>query len=128
MSAQRDADAAGGPERPAPDPHGLLADTPFDSMREAERRADRTVNPRRHPRCPADGCGSINIRHKPGATAGDCAHKRDEDFRCASCGHHFNTPRPSKREAELAKLRRERQVNSEPLPDDTEQDTLEGWQ
>jgi hypothetical protein len=96
-------------------------------MREAERRAERTVNPRRHPRCPAADCGSINIRHKPGATAGDCAHKRAEDFRCAACGHHFDSPRPSKREEELDRLGRERQVDPEPIPDETAQASLEGF-
>jgi len=59
MSAQRDAAADTGPERPAPDPHGLLDGTPFDSMREAERRAERTTNPRCALKCPA--CDSINI-------------------------------------------------------------------
>ena len=128
MSAQRDAADGTAPHPPAEDPHGLLADTPFDSMREAERQADRTVNPRRQPRCPAADCGSINIRHKPGSTASDCEHKRAEDFRCASCGHHFDTPRPSRRQEELDRLGRERQVDPEPIPDETAQAPLEGWE
>jgi len=90
MSAQRDADAAGGPERPAPDPHGLLDGTPFDSMREAQRRATRAADAGPEPECPR--CGSINLRVKQGGTASDCEHKRAEPYRCAACGAHFWTP------------------------------------
>jgi hypothetical protein len=90
MSAQRDADAAGGPEPPAPDPHGLLADTPFDSMREAQRRATRAADAGPEPECPR--CGSINLRVKQGGTASDCEHKRAEPYRCARCGCHFEEP------------------------------------
>jgi len=89
MSAQRDT-ADTGPERPAPDPHGLLADTPFDSMREAQRRATRAADDSPEPECPE--CSSINLRKKQGGTASDCAHKREEPYRCARCGHHFETP------------------------------------
>jgi len=89
MSAQRDAPDGGGPHPPAEDPHGLLEDTPFDSMREAQRRARRAhVAP--EPECPE--CSSINLRKKQGGTASDCEHKRDEPYRCAACGEHFWEP------------------------------------
>ena len=89
MSAQRDAADGTAPHPPAEDPHGLLADTPFDSMREAQRRARRTqVAP--EPECPE--CGSVNLRVKQGGTASDCEHKREEPYRCARCGHHFEEP------------------------------------
>jgi len=90
MSAQRDAAADTGPERPAPDPHGLLDGTPFESMREARREATRADDAGPEPECPR--CGSINLRVKQGGTASDCEHKRDGAYRCARCGEHFETP------------------------------------
>jgi hypothetical protein len=90
MSAQRDAADGTRPEPPAPDPHGLLADTPFDSMREARREATRADRDGPEPECPA--CGSINLRVKQGGTASDCEHKREEPYRCAACGCHFDEP------------------------------------
>jgi DNA-directed RNA polymerase subunit RPC12/RpoP len=87
------------PETPAtgaaPDPHGLLADTPFNSMREAQREADRAGEVQSQPRCPAAGCASTNISVKPGATSADPDHKRPEAYRCAACGNHFDEPAPS---------------------------------
>jgi len=87
------------PEAPttgaAPDPHGLLADTPFASMREAQREADRAGEVQSQPRCPADGCASTNLRVKPGATSADPDHKVATRYRCVACGEHFDEPAPS---------------------------------
>jgi hypothetical protein len=49
------------------------------------------------PRCPADGCGSIKIQHKPGMVRQ--SNQRDGDFTCNECGSHFDTPRESVNEA-----------------------------
>jgi DNA-directed RNA polymerase subunit RPC12/RpoP len=79
-----------------PDPHGIVPGPetfPFESVAAAEARADPAGDVREQPRCPA--CVSTNISVKPGATSADPDHKRSEDYRCAGCGHHFDSPAPS---------------------------------
>jgi DNA-directed RNA polymerase subunit RPC12/RpoP len=79
----------------APDPHGLLADTEYNSMREAQRNATRSGEVQAQPRCPAEGCASTNLSRKAGATAADPDHKVDTAYRCVACGCHFDSPAPS---------------------------------
>ena len=108
----------------APDPHGLLEDTPFNSIREAEAEAFGSTNPREHKRCPVAACGSTNLRYKPGGTAADCEHKRDGDYQCKDCGEHFDDPRQSARERALEIFEVGRQVDAEPLPDPKETEAV----
>jgi DNA-directed RNA polymerase subunit RPC12/RpoP len=77
----------------APDPHGLLVDTEYDSMREAQRNAKRAGEVQAQPRCP--DCASTNLSKKAGATARDPDHKVDTAYRCVACGAHFDDPAPS---------------------------------
>lgn len=85
------------PETPttdaAPDPHGILTDTPFDSIREAEREADSATDARAQPRC--NQCASTNVSVKPGATSDDPDHKIDAQYRCVACGEHQDELAPS---------------------------------
>jgi DNA-directed RNA polymerase subunit RPC12/RpoP len=78
---------------PAPDPHDLLSDTPFESMREAQRDAKRAGDIQEQPRCP--DCASTNLAAKPGATSADPDHKVDTAYRCSGCGAHVDEPAPS---------------------------------
>lgn len=79
----------------APDPHGLLVDSEYDSMREAQRNATRAGEVQAQPRCPAEGCASTNLSKKAGATARDPEHKVETAYRCVACGCHFDEPAPS---------------------------------
>lgn len=79
-------------------PEGFLSRYGTTSVLEALRLAeadDTRTDDDQFPRCPE--CLSTRIRRKPGAR--EIPHKRDEDYKCAGCGEHFNTPAPSREEA-----------------------------
>jgi ribosomal protein L37AE/L43A len=86
------------PDRPERrDPYGIVPDgfyQLYDSIEEARREVESTFGDRNRDayRCPE--CGSPNIVHKPGATAGEPDHKRAGDWKCQSqpCRAHFDTP------------------------------------
>jgi len=88
------------------DPHDIIPEAfreryrDCESARAALRRAEQapsTTDTDTLPRCPAAGCGSIKIQHKPGVVRQ--SNQRDGDFVCNECGHHFDTPRESVAEA-----------------------------
>jgi hypothetical protein len=77
-----------GPD-PAPDPHGILADTPFVSMREAEAKSEQADGGDDEDRCPK--CESARVREKQDNLRRQ-PNRKPEDFKCLNCSVHFDRP------------------------------------
>ena len=63
-----------------------------DALKAAERQTSR--DPDALPRCPE--CLSVRIRSKKGRPSRE--DRKDGDYKCTSCSHHFDEPAPSREE------------------------------
>ena len=63
-----------------------------DALKAAERQTSR--DPDALPRCP--DCLSVRIRSKKGRPSR--SDRKDGDYKCTSCSHHFDEPAPSREE------------------------------
>ena len=63
-----------------------------DALKAAERQTSR--DPDALPRCP--DCLSVRIRSKKGRPSRE--DRKDGDYKCTSCSHHFDEPAPSREE------------------------------
>jgi hypothetical protein len=68
----------------------------YDSIHDAAAAASST-DPDAQPRCPNTGCGSIDITRKASSVE-SMPQRKAGDWRCKNCGHHFDDPRPPRRE------------------------------
>lgn len=78
------------------DPHDIVPDSfwqSHDSLADAVAAASSTDENDRK-RCPADGCGSIQITPTSSKPINQTAHA----WKCAWCGHTFDDPLPPKSE------------------------------
>ena len=64
-----------------------------DALKAAERQTSR--DPDALPRCPE--CLSVRIRAKKGRPSRE--DRKEGDYKCTSCSHHFDDPAPSREAA-----------------------------
>ena len=74
-------------------PDDFVARSSHQTLRAALREAEQATSrpPRELPRCP--DCGSIQLRRKRERYRME--HRREQAYKCLSCGHHCDEPAPS---------------------------------